>query len=96
MIYEIQMSKGSTIKIDEQDLHHLQDNLSAPLIRVKQAIINPSFMVSIFPTEEKEFIIKPKIEIESGIAKVVGEEKIRVLADKMNINKFSIVDNPIA
>ncbi len=88
MIYEIYMSKGANIKIDEEDLNHIQNNLSAPLIRTKQAIINPSFMVSIVPTEEKEFILKPKIEIENGVAKVVGQEKFNTLVDKMNIKRL--------
>jgi len=85
MIYEIQMSKGDTIKIDEEDLKKIEENIGASLIRVKQAIINPSFMVSIYPTEEKEFVIKKKFEIENGMAKVIGEEKIKTLADKMTV-----------
>lgn len=88
MIYLIQMSKGENIKIDEQDLKHLQENLSAPLIRIKQAIINPSFMISIIPTEENEFLTKPKIVEENGIAKIIGEEKINTLTDKMSMNKL--------
>lgn len=88
MIYLIQMSKGENIKIDEQDLKHLQENLSAPLIRIKQAIINPSFMISIIPTEENEFLTKPKIVEENGILKIIGEEKINTLTDKMSMNKL--------
>ena len=80
MIYIINMSKGDNIKIDELDLNHIQENLSAPLIRVKQAIINPSFMISITPTNEEEFKIKPIIKLENGMAKIIGEEKINTLA----------------
>lgn len=87
MIYLVNMSKGESIKIDEEDLIKLQENMSAPLIRVKQAIINPSFMVSITPTEEKEFFNRRKIQIAMGIAEVVGEEKVKTLADKMTITK---------
>ena len=88
MIYQINLSKGQVIKIDEEDLSVLKENITAKLIRLKQAIVNPAFIVSITPTEEDEFIAKPKVVIEGDIAKIVGEEKIRTLADKMNINKL--------
>jgi len=87
MIYEIKMSKGDNIKIDEEDLQKIQNNIGASLIRVKQAILNPSFMVCITPTDEKEFITKPKIEVQDGIAKIIGEEKVDLLSDKMTIRK---------
>lgn len=88
MIYEIHMSKGQNIKIDEQDLAKIKENISENLIMIKHGIINPSFMVSITPTNESDFIIKPKIEIENGIAKIVGEEKIARLANEMSANKL--------
>lgn len=87
MIYEIHMSKGQNIKIDDEDLKKIKDNISAPLIGIKQGIINPSFMVSITPTKEKEFIIKPKIIVENGVAKMIGEEKVAKLADDMTDQK---------
>jgi hypothetical protein len=88
MIYLIHLSKGEKIKIDEEDLQHIQDNLSAPLIRVKQAIINPSFMVSITPSENEEDIVtRKKVIVENGVAKIIGEESVKALADKMNILK---------
>lgn len=88
MIYEINMSKGQNIKIDEDDLTHIEKNLRAPLIRVKQAIINPSFMVSITPTDEQEFTVRKKVVEENGVAKIVGEEQVRLLTDKMNVKKL--------
>lgn len=82
------MSKGENIKIDDEDLVKIQENLSAPLIRVKQAIINPSFMVSITPSEDEDDIVtRKKVIVENGVAKIVGEEKVKALADKMNITK---------
>jgi hypothetical protein len=87
MIYEIHMSKGDNIKIDEEDLQKVKDNISAPLIQVKQAILNPSFMVSITPTKEKEFYLKDVVEVSSGIAKIVGQEKIKLLSDEMSMTK---------
>lgn len=90
MIYIVNMSKGQNIKIDEEDLVKIEQNLSAPLIRVKQAIINPSFMVSITPSEDEEDLIKrKKVILENGIAKIIGEEEVKALSDKMNINKLN-------
>lgn len=86
MIYEVIMSKGEKIKIDEEDLVKIKENLSANLIRVKQGIINPSFMVMIVPTNEADVISKPIVEIDesSGVAVQTGVERIAVLADKMS------------
>jgi len=88
MIYTVEMSKGPNIKIDEQDLTHLQANIEKSLIRVKQGIINPSFMVSIIPTNEKDVEIKNKIEMKDGRPVIVGTEEVRILADKMNIRNL--------
>lgn len=81
------MSKGNDIKIDEEDLAKITENIAAKLIRIKQGIINPSFMISITPTDEKEAIIRPKIEIRNGTPTVVGREEIKTLADKMSVHK---------
>jgi hypothetical protein len=87
MIYLLNMSKGKDIKIDEDDLQKLKDNIKAPLIQLKQGIINPSFMISITPTDEPDVITKPQIEyVETDghrMARIVGEDKIKLLADKM-------------
>jgi len=88
MIYLVEMSRGANIKIDEADLAHIQKNIDQSLIRVKQGIINPSFMVSIIPTNEKDVEIKNKIEMKEGRAVIVGSEEVRVLADKMNIKNL--------
>lgn len=80
------MSKGPSIKIDEEDLAKIKANIGESLIAVKQGIINPSFMISIIPTTEKEFVVRNKYEHGDGIVKIIGEEKVRALADTMNIN----------
>lgn len=90
MIYIINMSKGENIKIDDEDLVKIQDNLSAPLIRVKQAIINPSFMISITPSEnESDLVTRKKVVVENGVAKIIGEESVKTLADKMSLKKLN-------
>ena len=89
------MSKGENIKIDEEDLNHIQDNLSAPLIRVKQAIINPSFMISIVPSENEEDIVtRKKVIVENGVAKIIGEDKVKKLVDKMNVSGLIRLNYP--
>ncbi len=87
MIYQVEMSKGPNIKIDDADLAHLQKNIGEALIRVKQGIINPSFMVSIIPTDEKETKMVPKIDYQGGNGApiLVGTEEVKTLADKMSI-----------
>ena len=87
MIYIVNMSKGKDIRIDEEDLVKIEGNLSASLIRIKQGIINPSFMISITPTDEEDFRVKPKMKLVDGVARVIGMERINVLEDKMNITK---------
>ena len=83
MIYEVQMSKGDKIKIDEEDLLHIQANISAHLIRVKQGIINPSFMVMIVPTNEPDTLKKPTMERGDNTMTITGEKEVKVLADLM-------------
>jgi len=86
MIYEIQMSKGPSIRIDDEDLAKIRQNIGESLIQIKQGIINPSFMISIIPTDEKEIVTKNKYErLEGGGMRIVGKEEVRVLADKMSI-----------
>lgn len=87
MIYKIYMSKGDNITIDDEDLQHIQDNLSAPLIRVKQAIINPSFMVSIYPTGENEFEKKKKVEMINGKPTLIEEGTKSVVKNLMSEKK---------
>lgn len=87
MIYLVNMSRGKDIKIDEEDLQKLRENIKAPLIQLKQGIINPSFMISIIPTDEPDEVKKPKIEYAERngerIAKIIGEESIKLLENKM-------------
>jgi hypothetical protein len=82
------MSKGDNIKIDEDDLQKLTLNIDAKLIRLKQAIINPSFMISITPTDEKEFYVERKVELRDGKAFVIEEEKVRSIKDLMGDEKL--------
>lgn len=86
------MSKGDAIFIDEEDLTKIQENIKAPLIRIKNAIINPSFMISITPHEERDFINKPIIEKENGVAKIIGYEEVKKLHDVFTTGKKNDYD----
>lgn len=86
MIYQIEMSKGPPIKIDEEDLAKIKANIGESLIAIKQGIINPSFMISITPTTEAEFTTQRKVEMIDGRPTMKISENVRALADKMNIN----------
>ena len=88
MIYEIQMSKGPSIKIDEEDLVKIKANIGESLIQIKQGIINPSFMIAIIPTDEEETRVKKFIEIHEGRAVVTATETIKKLVDKMTIKNL--------
>ena len=88
MIYEIQMSRGPSIKIDEDDLVKIKKNIGESLIQIKQGIINPSFMIAIIPTDEEETRVKNLIEIHEGRAVITGTETIKKLVDKMTIKKL--------
>ncbi len=84
MIYDLILSKGSVIKIDEEDLEVIKDNIGKSLIKIKQGIFNPSFMVTIVPTNQSDVIEKYKIETQGNIAKITGTEEIKVLPDLMS------------
>lgn len=84
MIYQIEMSKGPSIKIDEEDLVKIKANIGESLITVKQGIINPSFMISIIPTNEKEVDIRLILKENNGGMSVVGKTEVKTLANKMN------------
>ena len=82
------MSKGPSIRIDEDDLVKIKANIGESLIAVKQGIINPSFMISIIPTNEPDTKIKQIIEHMADRVVVTGSKEVKVLADIMNINNI--------
>ncbi len=82
MIYDLLLSKGQSIKIDEEDLQKIRTNISSNLIQVKQGIFNPSFMVMIVPTKEPDVIIEKSAKEIEGRA-VYEEKEVKVLSDLM-------------
>jgi hypothetical protein len=90
MIYQIEMSRGPSIKIDEEDLAKIKANIGESLISVKQGIINPSFMISIIPTDDEDTKIEKKVEIVNGRPMMIVGKKTSALSNKMNINNKQI------
>lgn len=84
MIYKLILSKGAEIKIDEEDLAVIKRDISSTLIKVKQGIFNPSFMVMIVPTNEADVIEKYKMDTSGSTAIITGTEEVKVLADLMS------------
>lgn len=84
MIYKVNMSKGEPVLIDEEDLQKLEDNINEKLIRLKQAIINPSFMISIVPTGEEDKRIIPTLERRGNKMVQVGRQEVSKIGDVMN------------
>ena len=85
MIYIVNLSKGDQIKIDEEDLQNITRNIKAPLIRVKQGIINPSFMISIIPTDEKDVKTQIKVVLQEDGKIIKKSREVKTLVDKMSI-----------
>lgn len=88
-LYNVILSNKTSVKIDEVDFQKLQSGIgSGNLIRFKQAIINPSFIVAILPIFEKE---KTQIEgyedKERGVFVVTVEKKEEILEDLFNLTE---------
>lgn len=86
MIYKVNMSKGSFIHIDDEDLEKIKVNIKAPLVQVKQGIINPSFMISIVPDPEIEEVkvYTKAIHQDNGTVRLEEVEKKFYPPDLMN------------
>jgi len=84
MIYKLVLSKGDDIKLDEEDLEKIQNNIAEKLIRIKQGIFNPSFMISIIPTDENEFTKRPNRVVMGDNGAKLEYAEVRTLSDKMN------------
>jgi hypothetical protein len=76
--YKITLSTKQEIEIDEEDFKKVESNLgSGNLIRVKQGIFNPSFLVSITPiTKEAKEKLEGYIDHKKGVFIETGRKKI--------------------
>lgn len=93
MIYELHTSTGQTVRIDDEDLQKISDNVDQFMVKVKQGIIRPPFISVIIPTREDEWKIKAIIEDRDGRPTIVGREKVKVLGDLMKEIKTESGEN---
>lgn len=73
--FKITMSTKDRITIDEDDFLKLSNNISTGnLIKLKKGIVNPSFIVDIFPVSAKEALEDeiPQRKIEGHIDEKTG------------------------
>lgn len=95
MIYIVTMAKGPAIRIDEEDLQKIKNNIKEEYIQVKQGIINTSknSLISITPTDEPDVYLKPIIERndDKGTVYIARHEEVKLLTDKMT-KKNEILD----
>lgn len=83
MKYTLHLSTKQTILLDQDDFEKfLEKGEKGTLIRLKQAIINPSFVVSVIPfqdSQEKQY--EGHIDEETGKYVITGERRVTSLHD---------------
>ena len=94
--YEVVTSVAKKVVIiDQEDFDKIEKySGSGALIRVKQGIINPSFIVVILPTKvETKKKVEGHIDEKRGVFVVTGEKEIPVVEDKFNSKDLLENDN---
>ena len=85
MIYKLQLSNKGEFEIDEEDYQNVLKSVgSGNLAKIKQAIINPSFIVAIIPQRETK---------EKKIEGYFDEEKRKFIVTSEELVEKSVVDN---
>jgi hypothetical protein len=104
--YKIYLSSRVDIEIDDDDYQKLTQSISSGnLIKLKQAIINPSFIVCIIPFHKKpERVTTGFVDEKTRSFKVVEDKsvivipdafkhEIKQLAEKMTIMETNLQDS---
>lgn len=75
--YIVQLSNKTEVEIDEEDFENVKQGIGqGGLVKVKKAILNPSFIVAVLPiTKEDTEIIKGHMDYEKGLYIVESREK---------------------
>ena len=85
MIYRLQLSNKSEFELDEEDYQVVSKAMgSGGFAQLKQAIINPSFIVAIIPQ---------RTEPEKKIEGYFDEEKRKFIVTKEEMVEKSVTDN---
>lgn len=93
MKYTVHLSSKQTVVIDQEDFDKFMGNAErGSLLKLKQAIINPSFVVAIVPMKEN-----PQKQIEGYVDEATGkfivtreEDLINDLADEFSTTRLQI------
>lgn len=94
--YIVQLSNRTEIEIDQEDFENVKQGIGqGGLVKVKKAILNPSFIVAILPIIKGETkITKGHIDYDKGVYVIDGEEtKTYKLADGFNQRDQQLLDN---
>ena len=54
MMYKIILNNKNEIIIDDEDYKKFEQNITSTFVRLKQAVINPSYVIAIIPHNEKK------------------------------------------
>ncbi len=91
--YKVILSASKTeVIIDQEDFDKITSLISTgQLIKVKQGIINPSFIVAIVPHEMKaKEIVKGYVDKERGVYIETGRELVNPLVEDKFNNQLKI------
>ena len=94
--YKVILSTGKAeIILDQEDYEKMTNNMGGGnLIRVKQAIINPSFIVAVIPFEvEKKKEVEGFIDEKRGVFVITAEKEKPMLVDKFKPDVKSLAES---
>lgn len=74
--YIVQLSNKTEVEIDEEDFENVKKGIGqGGLVKVKKAILNPSFIVAVLPIiKEPAKITKGHMDLERGVYVIDSEE----------------------
>lgn len=94
--YIVQLSNRTEVEIDEEDFENVKQGIGqGGLVKVKKAILNPSFIVSVLPIiKEPTKVTKGHMDYEKGVYVVDSEETVSYrLADGFTQRDQALLDN---
>lgn len=93
MIYLLELSTKTKIKIDSDDYEKFLNADSSRFVKLKQGIVNPSFVVSITATEEKlEKKVEGYIDEDTGKYVVTREEIVPIKLPDALVEKYESIN----
>ena len=81
-IYKLTLSNKESLLIDEIELQKFENNVDKNFIKLKNGIINPSFVVSITLDKESTYEVNKEITFKNKPLEIAGDTQ------KIDIMKF--------